>query len=155
MSLFRSFRLRIAALTAVVAGIVFGLFSIVAYSSIHNELEKSVDTRIMVEANEAFKNTLRMIGRSRMTRPRGRDEGGRLEREVSPASDREAGESTPDFPMSDRRDTIADEGEDDSDQAREDSQVFVGCMSEITDTGRNEIYRTKNWPADLPALASK
>ena len=170
MSLFRSFRVRIAALTAVVAGIVFGLFSVLAYSSIHRELEKSVDTRIMVEARSVFgRGVVIAAGWSRMTRPRNRDEDGtRTERDASNV-DLESGRSSrlpgADAPRVDAPAPVASSNETNDgtdavaeteaiDPLQQEIQVFAGCMFEVSDTGQKEIFRSENWPADFPVLAS-
>ncbi|MGK0190478.1 MAG: two-component system heavy metal sensor histidine kinase CusS [Verrucomicrobiales bacterium] len=150
MSLFRSFRLRIAILTAVVAGIVFGLFSIVAYSNIHSELEKNVDTRIMVEARQAFGRGIALSGggRERMLRQNGRENSGRPERSTGSSTRK------PSRP----NDTTADSNEEKDDTSETttgpENQIFANLVSEITDNGREEKYRTKNWPAGLATDAA-
>ena len=40
------------------------------------------------------------------------------------------------------------------DPLRQEAQVFAGCMFEVSDAGQKEIYRSENWPEDLPVLAT-
>ena len=153
MSLFRSFRLRIALLTAVVAGIVFGIFSIAAYSLIHNELEKNVETRIMVEARQAFGRGLGVATwRERVTRSRERDDS-------NARSGRSGGsqpERTPSFadevPKPGRLPPGLEEATEDAD---ENVQVFANCVTALKQDDREELYRSPNWPGSLPVIGSE
>ena len=180
MSLFRSFRLRIALLTAVVAGIVFGVFSIAAYSIIHNELVKNVDSRIMVEARESFGRGIVRYSMARrrewMTRQRGQEgssertgrPGGigaeRPERRPSPAPREEQQRelvdtirpsgSIPSNASNASNPSSPSNSNDAVEEAVEGAQIFASCVAETNESERNELYRSSNWPEGLPVTGS-
>lgn len=172
MFVFRSFRLRVALLTAVVAGIVFGLFSIAAYSLIHGELEKNVETRIMVEARQAFGWGLAMASwRERMGRMRDSDDerSGESVEERSvrsaPGEQQRWQEGRPPASSPGATAEVEQPGEEDprraivpppvpdglADEIDEEPQVFANHVAEIDGDEREELFRSPNWPAELPA----
>lgn len=104
-----------------------------------------------------------------MTRPRNRDEDStRTERDASNV-DLESGRSSrlpgADAPRVDAPAPVASSNETNDgtdavaeteaiDPLQQEIQVFAGCMFEVSDTGQKEIFRSENWPADFPVLAS-
>ena len=176
MSLLRSFRLRIALLTAVVAGIVFGLFSVVAYSTIHGELEKHVDTRIMIEARQTLgRGLMHAAMLERASRMRARDAEGeqRPMREARaptpgraqqprggperrpPSGPRQGANNRASAAVGDpatdelSREVAESELLDPLEEAQQ--QEFAGCLVETRDGETKELYRTDNWPPHLSA----